>query len=118
MRAGAILPKIPDDVMTLVPWHGAGAPPVPTLDDRRVYEIYPGPARGLVDFEGRRLDASAADGRTTLGLAGPPARVTVVWRFQHPMHATLDGRPLEVRRDGASSSVTCPHTAASRLGWW
>lgn len=41
VKAGTIFPRIPEDVMTLVPWKGAGAPPVPTLDDRRVYEIYP-----------------------------------------------------------------------------
>ncbi len=118
VKAGAILPRIPDDVMTLVPWRGPGAPPVPTLDDRRVYEIWPGRTRSLVDFEGRRLEVSAEGGRTTLALTGAPARVTVVWRFEHPAHATLDGRPLAVRDDGASSSVTFAHGTESRLVWW
>ncbi|HVO35980.1 MAG TPA: TIM-barrel domain-containing protein [Gemmatimonadales bacterium] len=118
VKAGTILPRIPEDVMTLVPWRGAGEPPVPTLDDRRVYEIYPGPARNLVDFEGRRLDVAAGEGRTSLSLSGAPARVTIVWRFQHPRHVTLDGRPVALQADGASVSVTFAHTAESRLVWW
>ena len=118
VRAGAILPRIPEDVMTLVPWRGAGAPPVPTLDDRRVYEIYPGPARSLVDFEGRRLDVSRAGDRTTLAVTGAPARVTVVWRFEHPAHATLDDRPVALEATGGSVSLTFTHSAESRLVWW
>lgn len=118
VKAGTILPKIPEDVMTLVPWTGAGAPPVPTLDDRRVYEIHPGPVRNLQDFEGRRLDLSAGGGRTTLRLTGAPARVTIVWRFQHPTRATLDGRPVALRSHGNSASVTFAHLAESQLAWW
>jgi alpha-D-xyloside xylohydrolase len=38
-RAGAILPKIPDDVMTLVPPEESGNASVKSLDDRRVYEL-------------------------------------------------------------------------------
>ena len=104
--------------MTLVPWTGAGAPPVPTLDDRRIYEIYPGPVRSLQDFEGRRLDLSAGGGRTTLRLTGAPARVTIVWRFQHPTHATLYGRPLELQSEGNSASATFAHSTDSQLVWW
>ena len=118
VKAGTILPRIPEDVMTLVPWTGAGSPPVPTLDDRRIYELYPGPARNLQDFEGRRLEMKAAGGRTTLTLTGAPARVTIVWRFQHPAHATLDGRPVRWRSQGVSSSVTFAHSADSQLVWW
>ena len=118
VKAGTILPRIPEDVMTLVPWTGAGAPPVPTLDDRRVYEVYPGAIRSLQDFEGRRLDVSAGEGRTGLKLTGAPARVTIVWRFRRPTHATLDGRPLALQRAGASVAVTFAHTADSHLVWW
>lgn len=118
VKAGTILPRIPEDVMTLVPWTGAGAAPVPTLDDRRVYDLYPGAARAIQDFEGRRLQVSGDSGRTSLSLAGAPARVTVVWRFQHPTHATLGGRPLTLASDGDTVSVTFAHGAESRLVWW
>jgi len=118
VKAGAILPRIPEDVMTLVPWNGPGAAPVPTLDDRRVYEVYPGPARSLRDFEGRRLEVSASGGRTTLTLSGAPARATMVWRFRPPTHVTLDGASVELRRDGDSASLAFTHAADSRLEWW
>jgi hypothetical protein len=61
---------------------------------------------------------AAAQGRTSLSLSGAPARVTIVWRFQRPTHATLDGRPLALEPQGASVSVTFAHTADSRLVWW
>lgn len=118
VRAGAVLPRIPDDVMTLVPWHGPGAPPVPTLDDRRVYEIYPGRLRSLVDFEGRRLEAGEDAGRASLRITGVPARVTIVWRFQRPEHATLNGVPLALRTDGNAVTATFAHAADSRVVWW
>ena len=118
VKAGTVLPRIPEDVMTLVPWTGAGAPPVPTLDDRRIYEIYPGPVRSLQDFEGRRLDLTAGGGRTTLRLTGAPARVTVVWRFQHPTHATLNGRSVALQSEGTSASVTFAHSTDSQLVSW
>jgi alpha-D-xyloside xylohydrolase len=118
VKAGSVLPRIPEDVMTLVPWTGAGAPPVPSLDDRRIYEVYPGPVRSLEDFEGRRLEMSAAEGRTTLHLTGRPARVTIVWRFQHPTRVTLDGRPVELQVEGDAVAVSFAHAADSRLVWW
>ena len=39
VRAGAVIPKIPEDVMTLVPQSESGNTTVKSLDDRRVYEI-------------------------------------------------------------------------------
>jgi alpha-D-xyloside xylohydrolase len=117
VRAGAVLPKIPEDVMTLVPWTGTGSAPVPTLDDRRIYEVYPGAHRGLQDFEGRRLAFAADGGRTTLRLTGPAARVTIVWRFAHPTEVTLNGAPVAATSAGASASVTFAHAAESLLAW-
>ena len=118
VKEGTILPRIPEDVMTLVPSTGTGAAPVPTLDDRRVYDLYPGPARSLADYEGRHLDVSAAGGRTTLDLTGAPARVTIVWRFRRPGHATLNGRPVKLQSSGDTVAVTFAHAAESRLTWW
>ena len=99
VRAGAILPRIPEDVMTLVP----------KLDDRRIYEIYPGPGRSLRDFEGRRLVRSA----NGLRITGKSARVTIVWRFGVPGRVTLNGKPLRVESD----SVTFAHAGVSNLRW-
>jgi alpha-D-xyloside xylohydrolase len=117
VRPGAVLPRIPEDVMTLVPWKGPGPAPVPTLDDRRVYEIWPGPERALTDFEGRRLAFTTLGGRTTLVLTGSAARVTVVWRFAHPASVTVDGKPVTVARQGTTSSVSFAHHGTTRLIW-
>jgi alpha-D-xyloside xylohydrolase len=81
VREGAILPKIPDDVMTLVP----------SLDDRRVYEIYPGKApQTLTDFEGRRLAYQS----NALTITGPDALITLHFKFAAPSAITLNGRKL------------------------
>lgn len=117
VKAGTILPKIPDDVMTLVPWKGPGASPVRTLDNARVYEIYPGPPRDLVDFEGRRLELRMEGGSHHLRVTGAPARVTIVWRFQHPAQVTLNGHPLAVQSAGDSTSVTFAHAHESHIVW-
>lgn len=117
VRAGAILSKIPEDVMTLVPWNGPGASPVPSLDDRRVYEFYPGAAETLVDFEGRRLELRTAGDEKTLKMNGPPARVTLVWRFELPTRVTLAGEPLSLQSAGDSASVTFSHSGKSVLAW-
>jgi len=100
VRAGAILPKIPDDVMTLVP----------KLDDRRIYEIYPGPARSITDFEGRQL--SASNGHLTI--TGKPAMITIVWRNQKPAAVRLNGGPIAV---SDAATVTFEHRGHSVMVW-
>ncbi|HTY06882.1 MAG TPA: TIM-barrel domain-containing protein [Gemmatimonadales bacterium] len=108
VKAGAILPEIPEDVMTLVP----GA--VNGLDERRIYEVYPGPARSLEDFEGRRLETSDSGGRRVLRLTGKAAKVTVVWRFQHPVGVALNGRPVAT---SDAAAVSFDHSGESVITW-
>jgi alpha-D-xyloside xylohydrolase len=117
VREGAILPRIPEDVMTLVPQAEVKDPNAKPLDDRRVYEIYPGqPLRAIADFEGRTV-TPGADSRS-LSITGKPARVTVRWRFGGPESAECNGRKLEVQRaaDG-SVSVEFEHRESSKLTW-
>lgn len=47
-RMGAIVPKIPEDVMTLVTAKESGNSSVKRLDDRRVYELMPTNSRESV----------------------------------------------------------------------
>jgi alpha-D-xyloside xylohydrolase len=117
VKAGAILPKIPEEVMTLVPWKGAGPAPVPALDDRRIYEIYPGGARELQDFEGRELKVFELGKEKRLEVSGRAARVTLTWRFDRPATVMLDGRPLELQMAGESSFVTFAHLERSEISW-
>jgi len=114
---GAILPRIPEDIMTLVPRAEVKNPQVRTLDDRRVYEIYPGePLRAITDFEGRTVAMGA--GRNSLAIDGKPAQVTLRWPFGGPGSVTCNGQPLTARKaDDGSVSVEFEHRESSRVSW-
>ena len=117
LREGTILPKIPEDVMTLVARQEFTDAKVQALDDRRVYEIYPGHGpRAITDFEGRRLEYQPQT--ATFAITGGAARVTVRWRFAHPTTVSLNGRkldPLTPTADGVA--VDFSHQASSTLTW-
>jgi alpha-D-xyloside xylohydrolase len=117
VRAGAILPKIPEDVMTLVPREEYQDQTVKSLDDRRVYEIYPGaPLRALTDFEGRHLTPGAEPG--SLVLTGQAARVMLRWRFGGPATVTVNDRSLQpVKAADGGVSVEFEHAGTSRVKW-
>lgn len=115
VRAGAILPKIPDDIMTLVPAAEFANHSVKSLDDRRVYEMYPGNTRASIrDFEDRSLDR---DGNR-LTIAGKPEHVILRWRFDAPRAVTVDGRALALS-NGANGerTVEFDHRDQSDIRW-
>jgi alpha-D-xyloside xylohydrolase len=122
-RAGAVIAKIPEDVMTLVPTSESGNSDVKTMDDRRVYEVISpftaaGPAT-QTDFEGRVLvrDAQSlkiTDSTTTLVT---PARVTVRWRFGRVSSATVDGASVEVKNGTDGPYVEFSHAGESLVEW-
>jgi alpha-D-xyloside xylohydrolase len=114
-RAGAIIPKIPEDVMTLVPAAESGNTAIKTLDDRRVYELLPGASQSvtITDFEDRRLSRTAH----SLNIDGKAARVTVRWRFDPVTAVTLGNTPLELHTDGAGRYVEFDHTGRSTVDW-
>jgi alpha-D-xyloside xylohydrolase len=117
VREGAIVPKIPDDVMTLVPQANFKDARVKGLDYRRVYDLYPGRAAfRLTDFEGRELNYDAA--KHSLVIAGAAARLTIRWRFAHPSTVTVNGRKIEkvaAMADGAS--VEFAHQETTTINW-
>jgi alpha-D-xyloside xylohydrolase len=117
VREGAILPKIPDDVMTLVPQSEYKDQAVKSLDNRRVYEIYPGLLlRSITDFEGRMV--GPGQGPASLVVAGQAARVTLRWRFNGPAAVSLDSHKLDtVKAADGSVSVQFDHQGTSRLRW-
>jgi alpha-D-xyloside xylohydrolase len=117
VRAGAILPKIPEDVMTLVPPAESGNATVKSLDDRRVYELLPTAndtqSVTITDFEGRTLARTAH----SLEINGKSARVTVRWRFDPVNSVTLGGTPLDLHTDAGGRYVEFDHTGRSTLNW-
>ena len=116
-RAGAILPKIPDDVMTLVPPAESGNTTVKSLDDRRVYELLPAAtdfkSATITDFEGRTLSRTAH----SLEINGHAARVTVRWRFDPVTSVTLGDTPIELHTDAGGRYVEFNHTGRSMVHW-
>lgn len=116
VRAGAVLPKIPEDVMTLVPEKESGNGSVKSLDERRVYEVFApdGSAEATItDFEGRTVTRS---GRS-LKLVGDPAHVIVRLRFTKVARASVDGRPAKVQMVGDASVVELDHLKESTVSW-
>ena len=117
VRAGAILPKIPEDVMTLVPPAESGNATIKSLDDRRVYELVPAANDSqsvtITDFEGRTLARTPH----SLDINGKAARVIIRWRFDPVNSVTLGNTPLELHTDAAGRYVEFDHAARSKLTW-
>lgn len=117
-RRGTILPKIPEDVMTLVPQSESGNKTVKTLDDRRIYELI-GPAAAtassIVDFEGRTVLRSD----NTLQITGDSAaHVILRWRFSAPHSATVNGTNVPVKPDpNGIPTIEFDHTGTSSIAW-
>lgn len=116
VRAGAVVPKIPEDVMTLVPAAESGNAAVKGLDDRRVYELT-GAATGearMVDFEGRTVVRSGS----TLRISGDKAaRVTVRWRFARVGGVTVNGAAAKVVTGAEGSSVEFDFVKEAAVSW-
>ncbi len=116
-RAGAILPKIPEDVMTLVPPAESENSTIKSLDDRRVYELLPAANDSqsvtITDFEGRTVARTAH----SLDINGKAAKVTVRWRFDPVNSVTLGDTPLELHTDINGRYVEFDHSARSKLTW-
>jgi len=117
VRAGAVIPKIPEDVMTLVPSSESGNTTVKTLDDRRVYElIAPFAADATVtvtDFEKRQLIRDA----NSLKITGEAARVTVRWKFAHIHSATVNGVGVRVQSNDDGQYIDFAHAGVTLVEW-
>jgi alpha-D-xyloside xylohydrolase len=121
VRAGAVIPKIPEDVMTLVPQSESGNTTVKSLDDRRVYELIgsgPGDAASkeirLTDFEGRVVVRS---GRSLKITGNSAAHVIVRWRFGTVASATVNGAPVAVEPGPDGPTIEFDHAAESLVAW-
>jgi alpha-D-xyloside xylohydrolase len=122
-RAGAVIAKIPNDVMTLVPTSESNNSDVKTLDDRRVYEVispFTGTAPAAqTDFEGRVLtrDANSLKIVDSAATLVKPSRVTVRWRFGHVSGVTVDGASVELQSGADGPFVEFSHAGESLVEW-
>ena len=116
VRSGTILSKIPEDVMTLVPANEYADKQVKSMDNRRVYEIYPGAKlESIQDFEGRSI--SSGDQTGTLTIAGAPAHIILRWRFAGPRTVMVNGRAVPSLRTADGTSVEFDHSDRTSLRW-
>jgi alpha-D-xyloside xylohydrolase len=118
VRAGAVIPKIPEDVMTLVPQSESGNTTVKSLDDRRVYEINDdgGGSATMTDFEGRSVVRS---GRSLKITGDSVAHMMVRWRFGKPKSVTVNGAEAKLVEDatGGWMAVEFDHSKESVVEW-
>jgi alpha-D-xyloside xylohydrolase len=121
-RAGAVIPKIPEDIMTLVPRSESGNTKVKSLDDRRIYELIgngesdpaASSSASITDFEGRTVTRT---GRA-LKITGPSAaHVIVRWRFGTVATATVNGVPKPIQTAPEGPFIEFDHASESRLEW-
>ena len=92
VRAGAILPLLPEDVQTLVERHAEMAADVVALDDRRVLEVWPGVYGSVSTWDGVGATLEVSEGNARLRLATTRAR---------PIEVRLVGRRVDARVPGA-----------------
>jgi alpha-D-xyloside xylohydrolase len=117
VRAGAVIPKIPEDVMTLVPQSESGNSNVKSLDDRRVYELTgeAGSAKSTTtDFEGRVLVRDA----NSLKINGDSAAHLIVrWRFAKVRSVTVNGAAVKVQTGSDGPFVEFDYRKESTVAW-
>ena len=112
-RAGAVIAKIPEDVMTLVPQSESGNTTVKSLDDRRVYELNDlSGSSSTTDFEGRGV---VRTGRTLKISGDSAAHMIVRWRFAKPGRVMVNGEMVKITEGG--SAVEFDHLKESVVEW-
>ncbi len=117
VRAGAVIPKIPEEIMSLVPKEESGNASVKSLDNRRVYEVMPDSDPNVSiaseDFEGRKIVRT----RDSLSVDGMPARLIIRWRFDQVTNVRVNGSPYRVQTDASESYIEVDHSRHSKISW-
>ncbi len=115
VRAGAVVPKIPEDVMTLVPEAESGNKAVKGLDERRVYEVFGESGEAtLTDFEGREVVRS---GRTLRLRGEKPAHVIVRLRYMKVRGASVGGTAVKTQQAGDASVLEFDLKGEATVSW-
>jgi len=80
VRAGAIIPMLPEDVDTLIPHNAAMSKEVVAIDDRRVLQVWPGPDHSISTSGGITAGTTRAEGKVLLQLSSKDPRTVEVRR--------------------------------------
>jgi len=123
-RAGAVIPKIPEDIMTLVPQSESGNTKVKSLDDRRIYELIgngdlasesaPAASTSITDFEGRAITRT---GRSLKIVGNSAAHIIVRWRLGAVATATVNGVPKPIQTTPEGPFIEFDHATESLVEW-
>lgn len=82
VRAGAILPRLPGEVDTLVPRHAAMADSIVALPDRRILQVWPGAPGAVTTWDGLSAELEQRPDTVSLHLSSDATRPLKV----HLMH--------------------------------
>jgi alpha-D-xyloside xylohydrolase len=119
VRAGAILPQLPDDVETLVTRHPDMAPDVVPLDDRRVLEVWPGSGGRVETWEGLGASLDVTGGAATLRVSSDRARpVEVILKARQLPGLRADGAEVRVDDGRNRTVITFPRLEGERTLRW
>lgn len=118
VRAGAILPLLPEGIETLVPGHADMDERIVALDDRRVVQVWPGEAGALETWEGLSAVLATEGGSTRLRVASArPRPVEIELRHRRVLDLRLEGtQGVEgVERLEESGEVTVLREESGRI---
>lgn len=117
VRAGAILPLLPEDVETLVERNPDMHEPIVALDDRRVVQVWPGGSGAMETWDGLSAEREAQGGNTRLRVtSSQPRSIEVELRYLRARDLALEGPQgvEEVERLEAAGEVTVRRDG---VGW-
>ena len=80
VRAGAIIPMLPEEIDTLIPRHAGMSKEVVPIDDRRVLQVWPGPDTSIATSGGISAGTTRAEGNVLLQLSSKSPRTLEVRR--------------------------------------
>lgn len=117
VRAGAVIPKIPEEIMTLVPKEESGNAAVKSLDTRRIYEVIPNADSSIrienEDFEGRKIIRK----QNSLSIDGRSARVIIRWRFGGVKNVKVNGTVYKIMVDTSEPYIEVDHKQHTEIVW-
>lgn len=93
VRAGAIIPMLPDDIQTLIARHEKMDISIDAIDDRRILQVWPGKNGQLETWEGLSALLEREDGNQKL---------TIFSKEKRPLEIQLLQRNIELKSENAA----------------
>lgn len=103
VRAGAIIPMLPEGIDTLIPRHPGMAPEVVAIDERRVLQVWPGESGSVDTWDGIRAALERHGDRATLRVASDRPRPVEI-RLLHRGRVRIEAG-VTARHDVAGTTV-------------